>query len=95
MKIAAGTDRIKEIIVIAEKRLMLSKESCYSNQNFSCFISHSIDPSLNFRTKKLEIIHFTSFLTMNFLLNTLRDWLVTLEAIALQKPVLFVSKQNH
>ena len=31
----------------------------------------------------------TSFLTSSFLLSTLRDWLVRLEAIAQQKPILF------
>lgn len=31
----------------------------------------------------------TSFLTMNFLLITLRDWLARLDAIALQNPALF------
>lgn len=54
-KMAAGTNSINEIMVIIEKRLILSNVS--------------------------------SFLTMNFLLRTLRDWLVTLEAIALQKPI--------
>lgn len=33
--------------------------------------------------------HITSCLTMTFLLRTLRDWFVTLEAIALQNPALF------
>ena len=31
---------------------------------------------------------------MNFLLSTLRDWLVTLEAIALQKPILFQNSKT-
>lgn len=37
----------------------------------------------------------TSFLTMNFLLRTLRDWLVRLEAIALQNPALFQEQIDH
>lgn len=31
---------------------------------------------------------------MNFLLSTLRDWLVTLDAIALQKPILFQNSKT-
>lgn len=38
---------------------------------------------------KAESQELTSFFTMNFLLRTLRDWNVTFEAIALQKPALF------
>lgn len=54
MKKVTGASKNKDIIVIIEKRVMLSKDS--------------------------------SFLTINFLLRTLRDWLVRLEAIALQNP---------
>ena len=36
---------------------------------------------------KLILSNASSSLTMNFLLNTLRDWLVRLEAIALPKPI--------
>lgn len=35
----------------------------------------------------------TSFRIMNFLLSTLRDWLVKLEAIALLKPILYQNKR--
>lgn len=54
MKIDTGANKIKDIIVIIEKRVMLSNES--------------------------------SFLIMNFLLRTLRDWFVKFDAIALQNP---------
>ena len=44
---------------------------------------------------KMQDILVTSFLTMSFLLNTFRDWKVTFEAIALQKPALFSSNYQQ
>lgn len=34
MRIATGTNKTKEIMVIIEKRLMLSKASCFNRTNF-------------------------------------------------------------
>ena len=44
---------------------------------------------------KMQDILVTSFLTMSFLLSTFRDWKVTFEAIALQKPALFSSNYHQ
>jgi len=45
----------------------------------------------------LEVVtdHITALLTMAFLLRTLRDWFVTLEAIALQNPALYTIPPKH
>lgn len=49
-----------------------------------------VDKQLNLGSScAIDFRDFTSFLTINFLLSTLRDWLVKLEAIALPNPTLF------
>ena len=114
-------------MVNTEKRLILSKDSCFMNKTWLEKLEYMIynnspwhyrfnqiivrqlhkwtNASISTNTVTCEPIviqrhkyiwlasgfcYFcTSFLTINFLLNTLRDWFVRLEAIALQKPVLF------
>lgn len=59
--------------------------SCPIHQLIIFFLCRSFNCGKQFK------MEYTSFLTINFLLRTFRDWLVKFEAIALQNPALLTN----
>ena len=83
-----GADNKNDMTVIIEKRFMSSSVSCNKEKMCKGNDIYHASTMWVYNDKKLRS-KITSLSASSFLLITFRDWFVTLEAMALQNPILF------